>query len=258
LSEGSDDTLKHKKSIESKKSLKHIEAIMKKLTVLLTALFFVGGANQGLCASGLINLNFDLGEYPYKYGAAINGDEQTWNPIDDPGMVFNHLKYSDGVTSNVSVSMNLIGEEQGLSSITGDNQDFMNSYFITSLDANTIDISGLSAGVYNVYVYSQRTMSLASELQMTASTDGGHLYSFSLSNDGSPTSLMPDVNWQVQSVLVGSSGTINMLLSDTSAINGIQIQAVPEPGSVVLLGIGGVVALSQIRRKTENDSTVID
>lgn len=237
---------------------------MKKLTVLLTALILMGGTSQGLCDSGLgsdlINIQINYNTPIYNNNAVIGDATYKWNQVTDNGD-FTNLKYADNGTSNVSLHLDSNALEKGLSAVSNKDHDLMNSYCRFIVDpadltyGHFIDITGLSAGQYNVYVYSQGATNVAEQMQMSATGDGGLTsYDYSLSTSGNEASLIEGTNWQVQKIIVDSSGTINMTFtSDASIINGIQIQAVPEPGSIVLLGVGGVLALLQVRRKTDND-----
>lgn len=240
---------------------------MKKLTVLLTALCLMGLTSQGLCATDLINIQFNNGTPIYNNGAAVNDETQVWNQITTAAGEYDNLKYSDNTSSAVYILMDANDLFSTLSSVHDIDGNLMNSYCAFGAPGygygDKITIAGLSAGQYKVYVYSQGVDD-TTELNMSATgNDGLTSQDYLLSPLGDETSLIQGKNWQVRTIDVDGNGTITMSFKSdaellTSVVNGIQIQAVPEPGSMVLLGVGGVLALSRVRRKAENDLAVID
>ena len=233
---------------------------MKKIILSIFATVLLGMNSVAYGAVGdIINIQLGSGAPLYDNGAAINDDSgQTWNRIilEDEQTIAN-LQYSDGSFSGVSVNDYMSGTA-GLSKTATafpegtTDQPLMRGYLFTDEDeTGYINLTGLDAGTYKVYVYSQVGTDLPGNLDMTA--NGA---SYSLSNNGDSTSLIEGTNWMVKTVTVAADGKLSMSFAENSQINGLQIEAVPEPGSVVLLGIGGAFVLGLKRLKSKEESAV--
>lgn len=234
------------------------------LLVLLQTFFL---SNSGYSSPGDI-LNFQLGgtiTSLYNNGAAINDTAgQKWNRLTEVNeTTLNNLQYSDGKSNNISVTYNIPVYAGGIStSFTSSSLDFtlFRGYMGTnSLNNGYISLSGLDNGTYNVYVYAQGKKTAAvSSLQMTLITPVSN-ESISLSNNGKANVLIEDTNWIMTSIVV-TDGTLDMVIEKNSLLNGIQLQqistVVPEPGNVMLLGIGGILVFSFIRRRSNDRSSV--
>lgn len=235
------------------------------LLLLLQTFFF---SNSGYSSPGDI-LNIQLGgtiTSLYNNGAAINDTAgQKWNRLTEVDVTtLNNLQYSDGTSDNdISVTYNTPVYAGGIStSFTSSSLDFtlFRGYMGTnSLSNGYINLSGLENGTYNVYVYVQgkKTASVSS-LQMTLITPVNNEI-ISLSNNGKANVLIEGTNWIMTSIVV-TDGTLDMVIEKNSLLNGIQLQqistVVPEPGNVMLLGIGGILVFSFIRRRTNDRSSV--
>jgi len=128
----------------------------------------------------------------------------------------------------------------------------------------SFNFTSLAQGYYNVYVYSQNTTGLTSKVNMTATT-AGHSYTFTINNLTSTQTALtptPDVNgnWIMQTVYVGADKKLSMAVGNNTLINGMQIEstiaAVPEPGSVILLGVGGVFVLGLMKLRSKDESAL--
>ncbi|NTW53938.1 MAG: PEP-CTERM sorting domain-containing protein [Chlorobaculum sp.] len=203
----------------------------------------------------------------YTGDAAIdNGSAETWNRATASGnkSITNLKLAKDGSPSGVSVSYYMttsgnFGAAGTSIPLTNIDQPLMRGYMLTdSSHTGNFNFSGLTAGNYTVYVYSQMGKNATSYINMGASTQG-HTYStISLTNPGTASTLTYGVNWIKESVTVGSDGLLNLSFANNNQINGIQIQALPEPNSLILIGVGGVFVFSFMKRKQIVDSTVND
>jgi hypothetical protein len=201
----------------------------------------------------------------YTNGAAIDDvSGQKWNIIRTTTTTLpitaGPLNFSNNLPSTVSGTYYIDGNIGFVgSSITGVDQPLMRGYLKPVTDAYCL-FNGLLPGTYKIYVYS---------LNLTATTQGGHIYNFNLSSSGTLKSLTEktalttlDNNWMMQSVVVGSDGKLNMTLGANSVLNGLQLvqttSMVPEPGSIALIGVGGVIfiGISKKRKKDENSIAV--
>lgn len=215
-------------------------------------------------ADPVVNIQFGMGDDPYDGGgiAYHATTSQTWNLVDYMDGTDVPLQYADGSDGPVKFSIYMngevvsLGKNTGGSAFTPDNpdQNLMLGY-LRSDDTYTADMSitGLPPGTYNIYIYSQCAAGVPGALMATASTSG-NTYHISIANAGEDSSFIEGVNW-LKTTLVISDGTLSMSVDkDTvGTINGMQIEAVPEPGNIILLGVGGIFTaglLSVRARKT--------
>lgn len=242
---------------------------MKKRTVLLMALASMCFTSKQVLADSLINIQFGYGDFLYKGGGAANNDTgRWWNLIDEYDYTGVTLQYSDGNDSPVTFDFHLNGEQVGISRSYSafepddpDQQSLMLGYATNapsdpSEPSNaTMTLYGLSPGFYEIYIYSQAEINTDSELYATATTSG-QVYSIEMGTDGTAEQLEVNNNWMKATVAI-TDGTLTMsVVPGTVGIwNGFQIQPVPEPNSVILLGIGGLVLFGRLKQKTKGDCT---
>ena len=234
---------------------------MKKLIFLLSALLvmcFTSGT--GYADPGdIINIKFG-GSPAYNNGAAINdASGQYWNSFaatDQEEAA--DLYYSDFTDSEATIVYNMTGtkglDPTGTAFPNGNiDKPLMRGFISTdAYNTGTLTISGLSAGTYTVYVYSQVDKNLTSTLDMTANGTN-----FDLTNNGSLTALTLNQNWTSHDVIVGSDGLLNVSFGTNNQINGLQlVEVVPEPGSLALIGVGSLFALGFKRLKSKEESAV--
>jgi hypothetical protein len=234
---------------------------MKKLIFLLSALLVMCFTGiQGYAAPGDL-INIKLGGSPsYDNGAAINDlGNQYWNSFAATDQATWAPLFKSNLTlSGASIEYNMTGTK-GLDATGtafpdgGIDTPLMRGYVSTdNFNTGTLDIQGLTAGTYTVYVYSQIDKNQTSSLNMTANG-----VNFTLTNNGSLTSLTQNQNWVSKNVVVASNGLLNVSFATNNQINGMQIlEAVPEPGSIVLLGMGGIFVLGLKKLRSKEESAV--
>lgn len=164
------------------------------------------------------------------------------------------LKYSDESVSSAELKYSISTIAGGSTSIAGIDTDLFSGYLATDGESTSIfTFQNLEAGTYDLYVYSQKDINTSGGLQFTANGVSG-----SLTNNGTLTSLVEGANYLKTSVVVSDAGTLAISIAKNSQINGIQLlqtSTAPEPASMVLLGIGGVLAAARFRRKNSEASS---
>ena len=237
---------------------------MKKRTILLMALAAMCFTSEEAgAATSLINIQFGRGnpEDIYHGGGVVNTDPTlnlTWNQVNDTYYDPFQLLYSDGEKSEAYLSVDVSGEvvQVASSSSAINDTDPTKKLMLGYLSSDdtyyaNMSITGLKPGLYNIYVYSQGALGSPIELSATATVESGS-YVIYLQNDGYTGYVDQDTegkNWLTAPIFIGSDGSLSLSVNDLSisTLNGFQIEAVPEPGSVILVGIGGIIILGRFR-----------
>jgi hypothetical protein len=248
---------------------------MKKLrrvaSIATLFMLFFGRAH----AAQLINMNFISLDGAPMIGPAVAGSvgDYYWNetptasladyntsyatPPLDPTTPF-RLTDSTGTLSNVYVTGFSFNDSNQTGVGAFDSTPYASLMTGFVLANGYMNLTGLEKNAsYNLYVYSQTNIDTATS-PLTINANGAE---FSTSgNDGTPNTFQSGANgnYIVHTVTTDASGNLNLVFSSASAnaaINGLQIQAVPEPQSVMLLGVGGVLVFAYLRLKT-NESII--
>ena len=193
--------------------------------------------------AAVVNLDVNGGSgIPVIYsgqGAYADLGNDYWNSVTQTST---NLIASDGVTATtigVAISSN-----KGIYDTDKITNNLMEDYCAVRDATMTIDITGLDAGAdYDLYIYANGdwdyqngTISFGGN---TITTAGLLSDDFVLNANYVVMSVTADVNGQV-------SGTIDNDQNSYSAINGMQI--VPEPATMLLLGLGSLVSLRRRRK----------
>lgn len=253
---------------------------MRKKILLLTSIivaFFSGGAAY---AGTLINIQLGNLSTLYNDGAAINDGSQTWNQFKKNGtQTYNYLKYSNNASSTVSVTESMTTTGNWVSASTS----FKNATDLPLMrgalstggtGTGYFYFSGLTRGTYDIYVYSQgKAADQVNNIDISVITSAG-ASSIQFTNDKNAIELTQATsttagNWYKKTVIIDSAvagygaGNNNLILTmgSNQLINGIQLEyvgavPVPEPDTVLLLGVGGVFFVGFMRSRASAGSEV--
>lgn len=219
------------------------EEIFMKFYALALAL-----AATGIASAQSYNLDFGGTTAPGSgYGAAA-GQSGQWQNI-------------NSLTANTPVGLTDIGGNATAATLSATTSQFsfsFNNAGTTGDDENLLDdqfdlggvntqnsfaVNGLANGVYNVYIYAWASDSDLSRISVDLIGNGAQ------TSGGTYAGLAAGVTHSVWTNVVVSGGSMNFRTNNLvgfGSLNGMQIQQVPEPATMAVLGLG---ALAAIRRK---------
>jgi|APHig6443718053_1056840.scaffolds.fasta_scaffold01557_13 hypothetical protein len=231
-----------------------------KITGLFLALGMgLSGSSLYAATGDLININFGSG---YESGAAYSeGEELSWNEESRPSGNDTSVYSAEGDRlSGVIFSWASDGYTVLNTSTFTSAPYLMDSYIYTTNKQGSFSFSGLSEGTYTLYIYSQSELSG----QALSVSIAGTAYSTTLSNASSTTFISGQNYLVIENLTVSEAGTLTVSYggTGTDVINGVQLlqtsdaSAVPEPASIVLLGIGGALAAGYMKKRAALPSAV--
>lgn len=256
------------------------QADMKKTVLLLTSIIVMCFSREPVYAGNLINIQLGNLSTLYTDGAAINDGSQTWTQFNRNGTrTYTNLKYSDNTASTVSVTESMSTTGSWVPTVTSftnvTDLTLMRGALSTGATASGyFYFNGLTSGIYDIYIYSQgKTADPVKNIDINVVTSDG-AKSIKFTNDNTASALKEATsstagNWYKQTVIVDTAvagygtGNNNLIftMGSNQLINGIQLQyvgpvPVPEPDSVLLLGIGGVFFFGLMRSRASAGSEV--
>ncbi|TLU81956.1 MAG: PEP-CTERM sorting domain-containing protein [Chlorobium sp.] len=221
----------------------------------------------------LINIKFGGGTYT---GAAVAGTAgDTWNQFNDDLSVINQPVLLSTGTSAGSAQFSYTGGAlvTGLAancSFGATDKNLMRSYIYTSGSAGTMSFTGLQANKsYDLYVYTQSENTSGNNYgdgQILNLTVNGSALNQTTPSDGGASTFLAGQNYLHGTFTADNSGNLNISYlspvggtgaASRAVINGLQLKGsspTPEPASLVLLGIGGLLASRKLKKKSAETS----
>jgi hypothetical protein len=239
---------------------------MKHLAIISMAACLAFAANTA--RADLINVDFG------SYGTAMSGAAMvgsagdTWNKISS-SVTSSPLVNSAGVTvsgvtmtvSNASGYTCCYYGSANHSPFAMDNSlyNLMSDYlYVKGNNTATITLSGLAAGTYELYVYSEADTGIdarSRETQYTVATSSTTT-SVVVGPSNNATTLTQGANYEILEIVVGSDKTVTISVASAIAngeadVCGFQLQSVPEPASASLTvsAVIGLLAYAWRKRK---------
>jgi hypothetical protein len=229
---------------------------MKIKTSIILAFALAGVSAQ---AQNIISWQYANGNIIPSDGSSFAGVALApyWNNSQESGVA--DLLASDGSLSGVSLGFTDQYGSWGIGSITSpDGNGYYNKAILdgygNTATSDTLSLSGISFSLYNVIVY----FSSDTDGRTGTISDGTTTFSFSTMGIAATTpanailtpttdtgSGNPAADYAIFSGLTGSSQTLTLNIPG-GGIAGMQIEAVPEPGTLALGGFG----LLMLRRRT--------
>jgi len=233
-------------------------SVMKRVSVTLLALAF--GLYCDLANATLINVDFGPGAADYiMTGAGLIGSAgDTWN-VTGQYSSSGTFALVDSANSSAGVTMTTSGGLfEGTATAPGFTIATDSPYYnlvydnivITTGSPFSATLSNLAAGTYNLYFYAVPP----GDGQDRVGTYSANGLSTSIGANNNATSMTNGVNYGVlQNVTVGSDHLLTISVVATGGgetdFNGFQLQSVPEPSSLILLGVGLCSLLAYAWRK---------
>jgi hypothetical protein len=237
----------------------HDQSNMKKFLLIAAVLT---GASVASNAQDIISWAYDNGNAIPATGTAGVLAATNWNLTGAAGSL--SLSDNNGTASGTTLSLAGGFGDWGIGGVSGPDADgtYNKSVFDGYYNSlgSTLTLGNIPFSIYNVFVY----FSSDADGRTGTISDGTSTFSFStimrnqVDNDPSVTfiqttdtgTLYPGANYALFSGLTGGSQTFTIAnTSDGMGFAGIQIQAVPEPGVMALVGLGSLGFLLMSRRQ---------
>ena len=225
---------------------------MRKLRILTSAAaLLVSLAFAGSALAAAINGDFDDTVVHNYVGTAAAPDSGTvWNSLLVGTGTSAALLDSTGAATTVTVTTTSLNNPVNNNSYSGmPAVDLLRDYVYNSVGAGTgnITFNNVPAGIYDLYLYNVNGFNQSSGAKFNFGSNK------TVTNDGSsPIGFVDGVNYVKFAGLLPVSGQISGTIVATnasqSAFNGFQLVQVPEPASIGLVALGGLVLIIRQRR----------
>jgi hypothetical protein len=227
----------------------------------------------------LINIEFIPLRTNTYHGSAAQGNSGTliWNEFQGISVnpaIPKTLKNSTGdVTGSIYYSFGSLTKSNTDSAFTALENILMGGYLLT-YTSGSVNVSGLDPeSTYKVYVYTQglsRNASLNNQ-KIQVAVNGEDPFTQTFASDTSLNHFVLGQNVVTSLVNTNASGQLNMVFTPMSGsnvviLNALQIEAVdmggfggdpvPEPGTMVLLSVGGLAFMAYVRLKSKDNHSV--
>jgi|GEM_PF-1602631 len=271
-----------------------VQSLEKVKKIISVALFVLTHFTSSVMAKegDLININIDNGDMFFDVYAVAGDPVDHWNFLQYPNMTA--YKNATGNASVALVDAkggsagslitwisagktNIDPEENAFYYYNEDDDEeivyegyqLMNSYNFADGSPNTpfgqYTINGLSAGTYRLYIYTQGAISDVNN-PLTITVNGKPAPSNDAGYHNDLHEFKEGKNY-VQTTVTLSSGedltfTYTAGVSKIAIVNGFQILGIedagptPEPSSIMLMGVGTIIAFTYYRRRTNESHSV--
>jgi hypothetical protein len=238
-------------------------------TIAVLAFALCGFGTEAEAAGTLININVGLSATTGVNYAVDGGTSSgTWNAASNIKNGKSNLVTSTGAVTTAAISFasattnagSISTGQDSFSGLPGD--AMMKNYMYSPLGvSSTMTLTGLTNGTYDIYIYTHGNNTITNTLTVNYAS-GAYTTSASTTGNGNLlTNYVLGKDYLLLRNVTVTGGTFVLTYSGSATvagtINGLQIQAVPEPSVVMMLGIGGILFVGYSRMRSSIEESPV-